>query len=263
MRKVEEFNNLTDFVSDKFLAVNNCGFTVCTTEQTVLRSKGRKDYHLIYVTKGEYVVYTENGEEHLREGHILFYRPGEKQYYSFGKGSEAYWGHFTGTAADEIFSILDMKMITNAGIDRRLTDAFNGIISNFETDKDNLLSISYLMNFCAEARKIVNSNKKQDIRIEKVKDYINANYNQNHSLDFYAKMCNLSTDRFSHLFKKETGVSPHKYILEIRLRQVRYLLVYSNMNISEIAAATGFDDALYLSRIFKKYHGTAPKNYRQ
>ena len=260
MKDVKEFEDLTDFTSDKFLAINSCGFTKCTAKQTVLRSCGRKDWHIIYVLKGEYIVCLDE-EKSFKEGSVIVFKPFEKQYYSFDKGTEAYWIHFTGTVAEELISKYEISSM-NIGINSSAVESFNGIINNFEAGKDNFLSISYLIRMCAEINSFVLKKKTPDRRIEKIKRYMNENYKENHSIGFYASMCNLSTYRFSHLFKPETGFAPHSYILDIRMRQIKYLLTYSNMNISEIAEETGFTDALYMSRLFSKYNGVSPQQYR-
>ena len=47
-------------------------------------------------------------------------------------------------------------------------------------------------------------------------------------------------------------LSPHKYLLNIRLTQAKFLLIQTNINISEIGKSVGYDDPFYFSRIFKK-----------
>ena len=66
----------------------------------------------------------------------------------------------------------------------------------------------------------------------------------------------------AHLFKKEVGISPHKYITDVRIRQAKYLLEYSDLNINEVSVSVGFEDALYFSRMFKKYTGVSPQKYK-
>ena len=88
------------------------------------------------------------------------------------------------------------------------------------------------------------------------------NYMENNSIEFFAEMCGISADRFAHLFKKEFGISPHKYITDVRIRQAKYLLEYSDLNINEVSVSVGFEDALYFSRMFKKYTGVSPQKYK-
>lgn len=72
----------------------------------------------------------------------------------------------------------------------------------------------------------------------------------------------MSESRFSHLFRQIMGVSPHQYFLKMRLEQAQGYLQDSDLSIAQIAQLTGFEDALYFSRLFKKYFGVAPSSYR-
>ena len=57
-------------------------------------------------------------------------------------------------------------------------------------------------------------------------------------------------------------VTPMQYILQLRLSTAKNLLETSNKNITEIADAIGYDNPLYFSRLFTKYIGVSPKEYR-
>ena len=79
----------------------------------------------------------------------------------------------------------------------------------------------------------------------------------------------LNYDYIRKLFKKETGVTPADYLLKERMALAGQLLSsgisnrFSSYSISQIAEACGFSEPLYFSRVFKKYFGTSPSNYRQ
>ncbi len=67
----------------------------------------------------------------------------------------------------------------------------------------------------------------------------------------------MNPDYFRKLFKKEMGVSPLKYLTQIRISHAKRLLRLkqrSDMSIQEIAWLSGFQDSLYFSRVFKKGH---------
>ena len=54
-----------------------------------------------------------------------------------------------------------------------------------------------------------------------------------------------------------------KYILAIRINKAESLLLTTDMNITEIAISSGFTDANYFSRVFKKETGKSPSKYRE
>ena len=68
---------------------------------------------------------------------------------------------------------------------------------------------------------------------------------------------------FSKLFKQETGGNFIEYLTEVRLRNARELLKDSGLSIKEICAESGYSDPNYFSRIFKKYEGVTPSEFRE
>ena len=59
------------------------------------------------------------------------------------------------------------------------------------------------------------------------------------------------------------GETINHLITQKRLQQAKILLKNSDKSISEIAEAVGFNDYNYFSRIFKKYYGISPRDYRK
>lgn len=266
--RISESHNETNFTSDNYLAINSCGFQRRQySKNAVLRSKGRLDYHFLYITKGTCTAETPEGLKHLHAGDLLLYRPGEKQFYYFDPNdiTESYWIHFAGYGAEEILKASDLvgQSVFHIGCNQVFSNLFHNIINAFVAKSNNIMSISWMLQLCTFAKRALLDNDAPiyDERISTVMKYMNQNYMQNHSLDYYARMCGLSRARFSHLFKTITGTAPHQYLSDIRRRQIEYLLTYSDMNINQIAAAVGFDDALYMSRFFRKNTGLSPSEY--
>jgi len=69
-------------------------------------------------------------------------------------------------------------------------------------------------------------------------------------------------DYLSHLFHRETGEQLSGYINRQRVDHARYLLDSSNLNISEIARASGYSDPGYFTRVYKRLTGETPRQYR-
>lgn len=78
-----------------------------------------------------------------------------------------------------------------------------------------------------------------------------------------AQLVSLHPAWFSTRFKQLTGLAPARYLLRYRLERVREFLLSSDRPIHEIAALTGFQDPLYLSRQFRRLVGASPTAYRQ
>ncbi|NME35859.1 MULTISPECIES: PocR ligand-binding domain-containing protein [Fusobacterium] len=92
--------------------------------------------------------------------------------------------------------------------------------------------------------------------------YINKNLNGNISLAEAASSCNMSVSQFTRAFKKETGKTFIDFVTRKKIKQAKYLLKYTNKSISEISFELGMDDSSYFTKVFKKYTGIRPKEFR-
>lgn len=72
----------------------------------------------------------------------------------------------------------------------------------------------------------------------------------------------LSPAYFTRLFQRKIGMTPVKYIIEVRMAQAKRMLTEENYSIKEIAAALHYEDQLYFSRQFSKAMGVSPRKYR-
>lgn len=73
----------------------------------------------------------------------------------------------------------------------------------------------------------------------------------------------ISRNYFGEYFKQQTGISYQDYLLDYRLKLVETYLKYSSVRLSEIAYELQFSDESHLSKLFKKYRGVTPGEYRK
>lgn len=78
-----------------------------------------------------------------------------------------------------------------------------------------------------------------------------------------ARRINVSYPYFRRLFEELHQAPPHHFLLQCRLQKAEAMLVVNEHRIGEIAALCGFQDEFYFSRLFKKYYGISPLNYRK
>jgi len=88
--------------------------------------------------------------------------------------------------------------------------------------------------------------------------YIHDNLSRNLSVDEMAVLMHLSRSHFTRLFTGKTGVSPRKYLEELRMKTAISLLQNETLQIKEAAGRLGIRDENYFCRIFKKYYGFSP-----
>jgi len=82
------------------------------------------------------------------------------------------------------------------------------------------------------------------------------------SVEDMAAAVGYSTEHFSRLFKKLTGISPLAYLTNMRIAVAAEKLLDERLSISDVAEMTGFEDVNYFSRIFKKETGKTPSEFR-
>lgn len=93
-------------------------------------------------------------------------------------------------------------------------------------------------------------------------DYIKENYgNPDLNLNLLCDYLNISTSRFSSIFKEATGKTFTEVLTNIRMERAKQLLSHTSLKNYEIAEKVGFSDPHYFSIAFKKMTGKTPKEY--
>ncbi len=105
--------------------------------------------------------------------------------------------------------------------------------------------------------------KESESIISKAKSYIDENYQKDISLDDVSRYVDISPYYFSKLFKQEAGRNFIEYLTGVRINTARQLLKDPGYSIKEICRLSGYSDPNYFSRIFKKYEGVTPSEYRE
>jgi len=77
-----------------------------------------------------------------------------------------------------------------------------------------------------------------------------------------AHMAGLCTRGFTNAFRRQQGVTPGRYLSQVRVRQTAELLVRTTESLETIAEKTGFPNRYYLSRVFKRFTGDSPAHFR-
>jgi AraC-like DNA-binding protein len=92
--------------------------------------------------------------------------------------------------------------------------------------------------------------------------YMVAHIDQPMQVATLAALANVSLSHFFALFKQRTGCAPIDYFTRLRMRHACRLLGSGTVSVKEAAAALGYDDPFYFSRVFKSVNNVAPSKYR-
>ena len=92
--------------------------------------------------------------------------------------------------------------------------------------------------------------------------YISEKFNTPLTLEDVSAYVHLHPSYFSTVFKNSTGLSFKEYLNKVRIEESKILLLNTDFSIIDIAIAVGFEDQSYFSKVFKKYTGTTPKQFR-
>jgi AraC-like DNA-binding protein/ligand-binding sensor protein len=99
--------------------------------------------------------------------------------------------------------------------------------------------------------------------IAKARHYIETHKTEPISLGQVAKAVNMSTFYFCKMFKRFTGMNFTEYLSRVRLEKAKNLLLNRNLNVSEIAYEVGFQSLTHFNRVFKKFVGQSPTEFRR
>ncbi|MHC5174409.1 AraC family transcriptional regulator [Serratia rhizosphaerae] len=99
--------------------------------------------------------------------------------------------------------------------------------------------------------------------LRRVCDFINEHLEQPLLLGELAAQAGLSEFHFARMFKHDTGLAPHQYVMRARLQRAAHLLRQGVLPVTQIALACGFSSASHFSNRFKAYYGMTPQQMRQ
>jgi AraC-like DNA-binding protein len=130
-----------------------------------------------------------------------------------------------------------------------------------ETAKVTLLT-QLLLNELMQSKHFIDKSHPASF-VDKVNQFIGANIEHPFSISEIAQKFSCSPSHLRHVYRKFMGVSLGRYLKEIKLHKAQGLLGTTDMTISEIAQACGYDSLYSFSHAFKSYLKISPVVYRK
>ncbi len=252
------------------LQVNCAGFSKYSAEDEVLGASVRQDYYCFCLLRGK-VQIVRPCTAQLEPGQMIIYHPGDWFHYNKAAGEpmDYFWVHFTGRDAAEVLQECGIPCNRPLSLTGEvpLEDLFRRLFQCFYV-RDHLFSLQCqerllaLLIACGRAVHQEANPSSAPSQIADAVHYIHTHLHQHLSVAALAENAFLSVSRFHTLFRDSMGMGPQEYILHARIREACTLLRETDLRIGEIAAMVGYMDSRYFSRIFKKYQGVTPMDYR-
>ncbi len=114
----------------------------------------------------------------------------------------------------------------------------------------------------AEIENATSGNRAEPVAIWKARKYIDEHSREEISLTRIAKAVNMNANYLSENFKQVTGIKFVDYVAHARFKNACDLLRNSRLRVSEIAFAVGFQSLSQFNRLFKRFSGESPTQYR-
>ncbi|TDQ56803.1 AraC family transcriptional regulator of arabinose operon [Mesocricetibacter intestinalis] len=273
-------NNLNLSPIHAFRAEVVAGITQCEKgndlDFTVDRAEGMEGYMLQLTTFGKGFMFDGSDRLPLQRGQLLLFSPKAAHHY-YRQPEYQFW-HYKWVYFSPPSRWLKWLNWSNTvrGIgriqlgDNQYFQEISQLFTKLETElksshplKQTMAAslLEYLLMKCVSVEQIEIA-PPLDSRIVKVCDLILANPAAKHNVQYFADKVYLSESRLSHLFKQALGVGLVQWRDMQRIAEAKKLLYFSDMSVNKIAKSLGYEDALYFSKVFKKYQGVSPARFR-
>ena len=238
----------------------------------------RDCFHLHVVRSGKGILRTGSHEYEIHGGQMFLLKDGEKAFYAADNDEPwSYcWVTFHGSSArktieeigfrDGVYTLpssvppenffdLIRKMHQKPEMNRINELYRNGILLEF-------LSLAMEAGGYTSVAAELQNKKPVEEYIDSAATFIHYNY-RTITVNDVVSFIGFSRGYLSSTFKKAKGISLQEYLLQVRMQKAKELLDSTNWQIQEISEKVGYEDQLNFSRIFRKYEGISPSEYRR
>ncbi len=265
------FVNPGEFSKENLIYIQECG-KFCSGKNYYTKRSGLDSYLIMFTLSGKGILEYGGERYSLTPESVMFIDCKQYQNYYTDKTAgkwDVIWVHFYGKNVSPYYQRFIEKNsspVTKMHENNDINEIIENIITiskNYSRDVDNeIIADSLLHALLKEC--IINSNSangESPDYIKEISRYIKHNYTEEINLDNLSAEFNISKFHLQRTFKEKIGMSPSKYLLNIRINRAKSLLRSTNMSINEISENIGIESN-YFIQLFKNSEGMTPKQYR-
>ena len=228
-------------------------------QRDVNMQNGARNFNaLSYRFRSDTVLKTKNGEHHLTDHSIAFF-PSRLDYTRVSRVDEMIVVHFDTSNYDA--RDIECFKAKNPEAFERLFSKILEVWTKKEVGYKYKCS-AILYEIFAECYAQNYTVKTAGSKIQRSVDYILKNYrNRDLTMSAIAAESFMSEVYFRRLFKQEYGISPQKYIINLRIQNAIGLISCGYYSLKEVALLSGYGDYKYFTTEFKRAKGVSPSEY--
>ena len=216
---------------------------------------------LIFNFSGHSTIYFNDLVLENNPGSIRFLPIGEYKRYEVHR-------HQIGECIDVFFQtdkiVSNTAFVLSVSQTEKLGKLFRQLFSVWVSKKEGYYfeSVSLLYRIFAELQKDTSMPKRYKSKISPAMEIIHSDFlTRSFSMSELAAMCNVGESHFQKIFKKIHGISPKRYIIQLKINHACDLLRLGRYTVSQIAELCNFSDIYFFSRQFKQYMGITPTQF--
>jgi AraC-like DNA-binding protein len=223
------------------------------------------DYDITYIVEGN-ARYTINGKIHeLGPGDLLCLTDGvEKEAVTYPKSlMHCFTVNFNALYPASKCPPPSFPMVSHIGLRQDIIDLFREMTISWSNRQEGYIMrtralLMLILHRLCEILMHKIDDTTGDYRISKITRFIAMHYSDKLTVKGLAGQVHLDEAYFGHLFKKITGITVHRYIMQIRVRNAENMLQSGNYKVHEVAEQCGFSDVVHFYKSFRAMLGFPP-----
>ena len=230
----------------------------------------RSHFLIIFVKEGSGTILSEEPNIKLVPGAVFFMFPNRRIHYKVDPDCKwtIFWIGVYGSLVDsytEMLGITPENPVFYPQNPDKVEDILGRIYNSslIDTTSSKIKCISLVHRFFSELFEDFSEKKIKNGHINEAVYFMKLNYNLGISAKDVAAKLNIDQSYFTRIFHNEFGISPNKWLNDLRLKKACELLETTELPIGDIANSIGIFDSLYFSRMFRKNTGVSPTVWRK